>query len=103
MERIQAWPCRAGQEGRAGRAWSPGAPGVHIPHAVHPLMTPWAKPRARNPSLLGPAAPSALQGFQGTIYTNAGSPEPIGQPVPGKGSRWQKDQFLPLRGVRVWV
>lgn len=31
VEKIQAWPQRAGQEGKAGRAWSPGAPGLHTP------------------------------------------------------------------------
>lgn len=30
-EKIQAWPQRAGQEGKAGRAWIPGAPGLHTP------------------------------------------------------------------------
>ena len=29
VEKIQAWPQRAGPEGKAGRAWSPGAPGLH--------------------------------------------------------------------------
>lgn len=51
----QGWTGGQGRESLESRC----SRGAHPPYAVHPLMTPWAKPQARNPSLLGPAAPSA--------------------------------------------
>ena len=55
---------RLGPRGLDRRARQ-GEPGVQVlqgcthPHAVRPLMMPQARPQARNPSLLRPAAPSA--------------------------------------------
>lgn len=53
MEGIRTGPCRAGREGGAGKAWSPGAWGMHIPHkAIHLLKRARAK-------LQAPVVPSA--------------------------------------------